>query len=804
MKSTAMLRLDFNYALRLLAKSPRFSALCLSVIVGGLTISLFTFSVLYTMTFKPLNIPQGSSVLDLDVPDIHGVPFYEFQQVREQLPSLGEVGVWQDAEVRMSRGAVGYTIAGVRSQWNIFEFARTQPLLGRGLQPQDANPGGPPVAVISHRIWQSEFGGEQGIVGTEVVLDNESMTIVGVMPKGFNFPVSADIWLPFSLDELSPPAAGADKVRVYARLAPGVSIAEANREISDRLDNAYQQSIRLYGKDAAYVSAYLRSYPEMEMEKTGGQFAFYFINLLAFFIFLLAAVNAGNVLLARAIERERETAIRAALGAPRRRLVSQLMWEGGMLTGVGSVVAVLLVAALLWVLNVFIRTQIPFGVPFWWVWHLEWATIAVGVFFTALMLLLACFAPAWRATSQNLNDALRDGTRAARGKRAGRLSKGLVVTQVTLITALMLVGSISAYVVQVFATVDTGFKLDRLMEARLTLPDERYNELESARGFYRGLLNDLLADPSIADAHIRSYYRSTPVQLFGQEDLSLELDVYALMGTQDVQGIELVQGRFLDNRDDSNAQRTAMVSESFAARHWPGQNPLEQSLTMTVRQDPEEFRVVGVVSDIVNSGNIFEERAQKDEVYVSGEIYVLRTPKIFYKYRDDAALGQEALYQAVSAADARAQVRYVLAKEQELRRAQGLFISARNVTFLAAIFSMVLALSGVYGLTANAIVRRTHEIGIRRAVGAPDGSIVNLLLRQASRQLVLGLLLGVGLFVLISVALNSFTGGAIPMLAYLGLTLGVTVVVALVMIVAVYFPSKESVRLEPSAALRAE
>ncbi|MFK8017904.1 MAG: ABC transporter permease [Gammaproteobacteria bacterium] len=795
---------DFRYALRLLLKTPKFSAFCLIVLIGGLTISLFTFAVLYTVTYKPLTFDGGAEVYDVAVDGVHGLPAHEFQVAREELKGFSEIGVWRDKEVRLSQGSVGRTLSGVSAEWNIFDFARTQPAMGRGLQPQDAGVGAQPIAVISDRLWRTAFNADPAIIGRAIELNNTLVDVVGIMPAGFNFPVSADVWLPMSDAELAPPAAEETSIRAFVRVADGVSPAQARAELADLLSSLYRRNIQKYDKAREQVFTYLQTYPTMQMAKTGGVFAFFLINLLALFVLLLACINVGNLLLARAIERQRETAIRAALGAPRARLVSQLMWEGGLLTIIGGVISVVLVAFLLRVFNIVVQSRLAGQTPFWWVWELEMPTIVIAVLFTSLTLFLACFLPAWKAANQDMNNALRDGTRGAQSKRSGQLSGALVVMQVFLITTLMLIGSVSSYVVHVFTDFDTGLDLNRLVEARLELPEDKYVDDVQRRAFYQSLATRLQQAPSISDVHVRSYFRRSPTQIPDLEGVEPRLDVFGLIGSPIVQGIELREGRYIDQRDTETSQRTVVVSESFAKRYWPNQSALDQAIKVNVTGEVERFQIVGVVSDTINSGDIFGKPEKDDELYVSGTQYIRKHPKIYYKYLGDPEEAQEALYQAVFSLDSEARVRYVLAKEDELQQARGLLITTRNVTFFAALFSLGLAISGVYGLTANMVVRRTHEIGIRRAVGASDNAIVRLLLTEASRRLLIGLTLGVAVFGLLSFALASFTDGSVPMTLYVVITVVVTILLALVVGLSVLLPSRRSVRLEPSTALRYE
>ena len=251
--------MDLRYAIRLLAKTPRFTALSLSVLVGGLFVSLFTFSVVNTAVYKSLPLPEGKSIFNIGS-SWGRLPSYEFLEIRNQVAGLAEQGVWKDVPIRLSLGDTGVTLEGSVAETNIFDFARTPVLRGRGFQRQDSRLGAEPVTVISYRVWQGVFDADPEILGRSLLLENRATVVVGVMPEGFNFPVSTDIWLPMSEEALSPAPESRNQLNAYARLAPGTSREALGSELTERIDRLFRDGVRIFDKPDHRLVIFLESF----------------------------------------------------------------------------------------------------------------------------------------------------------------------------------------------------------------------------------------------------------------------------------------------------------------------------------------------------------------------------------------------------------------------------------------------------------------------------------------------------------------------------------------------------------------
>ena len=798
--------LDIKHALKLLIRTTKFSALSLMVLVGWLSISLLIFSVLYTFVYKPLPLPEGESILYVDMYN-ENLPAYEFLEVRKELNSFSESGVWNSMDLRLSRGDSGRTLNGSRVETNIFQFTRTPAIMGRVLQAHDSDAGAPAVAVISYRIWKSVFNQSNEVIGSVAKFDNVDTVIVGVMPEGYNFPVSEDIWLPMSRSQLNPKANDTASINAYARLKNGVSIDEANAELTDRIDILYQRNIKKYNKEDIILQGDLISFPEMQTSGDGTA-SFIFFNLSAFFILMLACNNVGNFLLSRAIDRQKETAIRSALGARVGRLVSQLMWEGIIITTLGAILSLLVVSVSLNYINILLQSQLGDRVAFWWLFELDTPTIIMAVVFTLFMLFVACFLPALKAANQNMNDTIRDGTRGAQGKKAGRLSRGLMLFQISLISTLMLIGSLVSYVANVSLEFKTGYQLSNLMEGRYILPKNKYLEENEKLTFVKEFTQRLSRQHAIQDSLVSFDFRDLTVAINGvdypDEESKPQMEVNSIIGSLAVQGLALKSGRYLDQRDNNNSQRTAVISVSMANRYWLNESPINKKISVTIDDDPIRFTIVGVVGNKFNHGNIFDELDSYDEVYLSGEQYSRDRTVIYFKSNGNTVKAHESFYQTLFVMDKEAEVYYIDSLEDKIAQIKGYVVAGGSGVLYAGIFSLFMALTGVYSLTANLVSQRTHEIGIRRAVGARDSDVIKLMLKQASRQLIIGLGIGLMLFILMSVLFNSFTEGSVPLILYFTIAITVSFILSAIVMLAIYIPTRNAVALEPSIAFQQE
>lgn len=809
---------DIKYALRLLFKAPKFAALTLSVLVGGLSISLFTFSFLYSTIYKSIPLAEGDTALAFSTetvgisnnmdPNQVSISAYEFSQMAQTQDTLSEFGIYDSRDVRLSFTDAGKNVPASYVDGGFFRFSRTLPLLGRSIQTEDMKSGAAPVTVVSYETWQNELAANTDVLSMSINVNGELTNIIGVMPRGYNFPGIAQIWLPISQSTINSGPNSSAYFSAYARLKSDVSIEQATTQLTNSLDQLYQQSVSLYDQPEANKKVHLRTYP-MDQVNGIGNTIFTFLNIIAWSILALACINVGNLLLARSIDRQKETAIRAALGASTTRLVSQLMWEGIIITVLGGILSVLLVGAALDITDVILHSWMPNAMVFWWHWGMDIETLGMAVGFTLVTIFLSSFLPAWRSANQDINATLRDGTRGAQSKKSGRISRLLVTVQVFLVATLMLIGALSGYISQKFINLEIGDDYTNVMRATVTLPSGKYKTPQEQILLYQNLLSRIKSGPQVVDANVSSYAGYFPLTLAGfdynDDTEKPNVDTFSVIGNTEFLGVKLIAGRHLNDQDTVNGRRVALISQSMANRYWPGESALEKNITIEIEEKEESLFVVGILSNRINPRSIFGQLDSQDEVYISGLQFIQRVQSIYYKTALSNIKAEEIFYRALFQTDRNIELEQaVRTADRNRNMMRDTMRLTSKITFGTGFFALMLALVGIYGLTANSVAQRTHEIGIRRAVGATDNNIVSMFMIQAIRQLTIGLGLALVVFTLISFGIHEFAEGLLPSYLYFLLALAVTIGLSCIVLLAIYTPTRRAVLMEPSTALRYE
>jgi len=803
--------IDIKYALRLLFKAPKFTAMTLSVLVGGLSISLFTFSFLYSVVYKPLPLPEGDTARSVNVffqGNYNLITAHEFKNVKDNVTSFAEFGLYDNQPIRFSVQQSGKNIEGSFVQQGFFEFSRTQPILGRTIQAQDTKIGASPVALISYKTWQNELNGDENVLTRTMILNGEITEIIGVMPQNYRFPNFSEIWLPLSDDIFNATADKSNFYYAYGRLKEDVTIAQAELELGQAVNQIYQQNVQQYDLQKFEKSVSLLTF---QMAQTAGQggIVFSFLNGITWLILLLACINVGNLLLARTIERQKETAIRAALGANTKRLVSQLMWEGIIISTIGGILSLLLVGAALDYTEVLLHSWMPAGGSFWWHWGMDFETILMGVAFTVVTIALSSFLPAWRSAKQDINTTLRDGTRGAQSKKSGRISKILVTTQIFLVGTLMLIGSISAFISYKFINLEMGDNYHDVMTSRFVIPENKYPQPQQQLALFQSLSEQIKQHPQVVDVVSNNWRGKSAITFEGvdyaSEDDKPQIDTISVIGDMETVGIHLIAGRQFTHLDKQGNRKTVMISQSMATRYWPGESPLDKSFTIKVDDVNQRVFVIGVLSNRMNPGSMFGKLDSEDEIYISGLQFTSTFNIFYYRTLPNTLNAEEIFYQAMFKTDRSIEMLYEVqpaTKNRNLMRdSMGLM---SNITFGTGFFALLLAMVGIYGLTANSVAQRTHEVGIRRAVGASDKSISQMFLKQGARQLIIGLSLSLAFFALLAFGFHSFTEGIFPVYTYFMQAGVVVTVLSIVVMLAIWAPTKRAVAMEPSIALRYE
>nr|WP_246373320.1 ABC transporter permease [Lysobacter spongiae] len=790
-----------------------FTVLTIVVLAGGLGISIYTYAVLNAMLYKDLPLPGSASIVRVAGEKdgrIGAVGAYEMSEMRAAgIRRLEEIGVYETTSAVLS-SIDGRTraLAAVRAEWNVFEFSRVRPQLGRGFIRNDAIEGAEPVVVLGHGVWQSVFAGDPDILDRVVRINGRLTRVVGVMPEGYAFPGAATAWLPMSNREVSPFARSDASVDVYARLAPGASPRSAGMELDSLLERVHAQTPGINAEETRLDGMTVLTFQEFQTYPDG-PFVFGILNVVSLFILLLACVNIGNMLLARTNERLKEIAVRVALGAPRLRLVFQMMLESVIICVAGGILAIFLAGWGLHATNGFMNSTLEGHLPYWWQWGIDLPTVVAGLAFVLLAIALVSALPTYSATRVNSNTLLRDGTRGARGRASGRISRALVTLQIVLISVIMVVGSAMALIAYRAAHIDFGIDTERLLTTTVSLPVDAYPEDEQRTLFYDRLLQELRGNREVEAAMVSSNLGETRFALDGVE--YNVLDDYplatAIVGSQAPEpvGTRLLEGRYFDSRDVAGGLATVIVSEALAQAYWPGESALGRRVRLVDEAGKvlEQRTIVGVMSNVRRGENLLVTDSQ---TYAALYVPLAQSPVdsagVLVKYRGSESDARSAIYQAISRVDAYVVPGPISSYSEVLQKLTVMATTMTDIFVKCGIFALLLAMTGIYGLSSNAVVQRTHEIGLRRAIGATDAHIIRLFMATGMRQLAVGLVVSALICVAIMFLVSRFAGVGAGTLTVIGVL--VVALVSALVLAAIYISTSRAVRHEPSVALRYE
>jgi putative ABC transport system permease protein len=824
--------IDIKYAARLLFKKPAFTALTVLIVAVGLGLTLYTYSLLNSLVFKPLVLKGKSPIIALEAEFDHGHllrrqadPFH-LLQVKNQLDLLQDFGLYNDSTTLVGgtnsdQNAQAKMFNSSHTSWNVFEFSGIQPILGRGFSPQDHVEGAEPVVVLGHEVWLDYFGQDANVVGTMVPLDAVATRIIGVMPAGFAFPVNAQIWQPLPQISISPIQPSRNSAFAYARLKKDVSLAQ----LQNALDSLSKNIIEKLPEDLAWREAAAGGYLSAVPFKKANIIQYYpiFIAMfvVVFLILMLACINVGNLLLARVNERIKEIAIRVALGVPRKRLILQMLWESIFICSVGGFLAVLFAGWGLDVSNAVLEQTYAVNnlKPFWWQLALDGEAVLVLIFAILAMILITGFIPAWRALSGDFNAVLRDGTRGALGKRAAKASKLLVISEVLLSCVVLVMATIILSTSYSAAEADYGVDTQDRLTARLQLPATHYNvrndtEYEEAdrlkrSAFYYKLKNQLESQP-----HIEAVAFMTSLPGTGEGTSYFEIEGKAARlynenpysnnevvakGSWAAVGMSMLHGRDFDHRDIGINVNHIIVNQSIANDFFPDGDAVGQRIRHVNRSDQGNWRtIIGVVSDTFHGSAMSSSSAAYNAYHLmdsNGRSQI----DLAIHYVGKQAAAKQSLLQAVNAIDADVGVYHIQSYDDLIKQPMMLVMAVSKIFLLCGMVAVFLAASGIYAVAANSITQRTQEIGVRRALGASDSSIMSLFVNQAIKQLSIGLTMGI----IISLLLVNYMSQTMILNNYsyiIGL-LGVPLLIIIMVLLATYIPTRKVVLMEPSDAL---
>src|SRR5919197_255910 len=736
---------DVRYAIRRLRHSPGFSLVIIVTLALGIGANTAIFSVVNAVLLRPLPYGDPERLVQVWENNLKRgwsrdtISPQNFDDWQAQSRSFDAMAAYEYESFVLTGGEAPERLVGILASSAFIDVLGVKPALGRGFLPGEDARGAGRVVILSDRLWRRRFGGDLGVIGKPVTLNGESYTVVGVMPADFSFPSPRlDVWVP-SIDIGRP--RGDHFMYAVARLGPGVTLAHAQEEmntIARRLGEQYPGT----NGNSGVTLVPLR-------EEVVGQVRPALLVLLGavLFMLLIACVNVANLLLARAQGRPREIAVRAALGASRLRLVRQLLTESLVLALAGGGAGLLLSV---WGVDLIVAASAG-AIP---------RASEVGVDSRAFFFTLAAslvtgllfgLAPALGSSAPDLNSSLKEGSKGAGvGRRPQRAQGALVVTEVALALVLLVGAGLLLKSYARLRRVDPGFSPERVLTARLSLPESKYPDKDRQAAFARQALERIRAVPGVRAAGVvsdlpmsgsrsgRSFDiegRETPS---GPDSLTPQAD-YRKVSPDYFRaiGMRLVRGREFTERDDAEAPGVCVVNESFARHFFPGEEPIGKRL---IYGDARVVReIVGVVADVTHE-SLADKR--KPEVYVQ----FAQHPKgeMFFAVRaagDPLALAAP-LKNAVLEVDRDLPVYSVLTMQQ---RVENSVAPQRFNTLLLAFFAavaMLLAAVGVFGVVSYTVAQRTREIGIRVALGAQGRDILRLVVGRVMKLALAGVALG--------------------------------------------------------------
>jgi putative ABC transport system permease protein len=817
---------DMRFGARMLLKNPGFTLIAVATLSLGIGANTAIFSVLHGVLLKPLPYPDSDPIVRVwqAVPTsgFFQLGFSEAQLVRLRAgnQSFQQIGGYAVRSANLTeqnetqRVAVTYVTAGV------FESLGFQPALGRTFRREDEAPGSQRVAVLGHEMWRRRYGGDANILGRTIRLNDNPVTVVGVMPPDFRLPEDlsvpqgAQLWQAARIDPVNPNW-GSYYLRPIARLKPGVRPEQAFAEVSSVFAQLRQDHPQGAITDPRY---YIRVSPLQDDLIGPVKKALWVLVGAVGVVLLIACANVSSLLLARAAGRRKEIAVRTALGAGRGRLIRQLLTESALIALLGGTVGVSLAA---WGVELIAKTNLV-SVP-----RLSQISLNVtSMLFTLGVSLVAAMlfglAPAAQVSRLDLNRALREEGRGVVVSAGGaRIQRALVVSEVALAVMLVIAAGLLLRSFDRLLRIDPGFNVKNLLTVNIDLPASRYQDNPRVIAFYDSLLERVRALPGVVSAAATSglpltgWYGDTGFQIEGRPDNNGVIDqsippdrnayghFYFWQVTPDyfkTMDIALRQGRGLQASDDANAPPVVVINETMARSFWPNESPLGKRIQLLApSQKGPLTEIVGVVRDV--SLHQLNEEPQP-EAYYSQAQGPARTMSLVVRTAADPLALAAAVRREAQALDSAAPVFGVSAAEQTLGQtvAQPRF----NLILLGlfAVVALLLAAVGIYGVLANAVRQRTHEMGVRLALGARPGAVFRLVILQGMGLAGVGV--GIGL------------SGAFALTRYLESLLyevkptdpltfgGVALLLLGVALTACWVPARRATKVDPMVALRSE
>lgn len=804
---------DIGYSLRVLRKSPAFTAITVLTLALGIGANTAIFSMVNALLLHPYRFPDLDSLVLLwesrgidEGPDTRWISPGDVTDLHAGSQLFDDIATYQCRDFNLSSEGRVDVARGCRVSANFFSVLGVSPAQGRLFSANEEQPGSDQAVIISDGFWQSRFAGDSQILGKTIRLNGRNYSVAGIMPPDFDYPVPMELWVPLALTPSEKSDRSKLSVAALAQLKPGVNVAQ----VSTALNNFSRRLSELYPKtNAGRLLNVLPLRKELYLYTLP---LFALLQAAAVFVLLLASANLANLLFARMIARQRELAVRSALGANRSRLARLLVSEISLLALLGGAVAIAASFSSVRVLRNSISPDWTKWVPGWDGIQVDSTVLFFAILLSLLLGLVFGLATALHLRHINLNTVLKETGRGSAGPARGRLRNGLVSAQVAFALILLVCAGLTMQGFKRLANAYQGFQPDQVLKFEVGLPESAYPDSAKRSNFFQTALRGVASLPGVSGAALTSNLPASNVDnektLFTIQDRpALQASEAPAADLQTVSGdyfsvlkIPLIAGRFFTEADNASAARVALISRTMASRFWPMSDPLGQRFKLGTTDSTEPWMtVVGVVGDARQN---WWNPATFPVIYQP----YLQSSRRSFRFVLRAAASPTSYAAPVRAAIAQVDPEIPITELKTFEtEVQDSIAIVHIMGILMAVFGIVaLSLSsiGVYGILSENVAQRTHEFGIRFALGANPRDVLRLVFRHALTVSGIGLALGLPISFAVSRVMASLVFGIVSVsLLFLFLLAGLLLVVALV---AAYFPARRALRVDPMVALRYE
>ena len=798
---------EMRQALSQLRHSPGFTLAAVMILGLGLAVTLYMFTVVKAYMLTPLPYPQADRIMHLERANpLHGFDsmeatqhdFVEWQQAQK---SFDDLAAFYVGTINLSDDDLPQRFEGAFISPSAFDVIQADAHIGRRLTAADAEPGAAPVIVLGYDVWLNRYNGDPAILGESIRVNGVPTTVVGVMPAGFRFPLAQDLWVPLQIDLARFARGEGQTVEVFGRLKPEVTLERARAEfenIAASLAGRYRENENI----TAVVKPFQEEYVPREARTI---ISAMFVAVLL--VLLIACANVANLILARTAARQNDIALRVALGASRWRILVHVVMESVVLAGAGAVIAWFLAGTGLDLTDrAFMAADIE--EPFWVQLRLDGRVLLFAAVIAVSAGVIAGLVPALRATRTDVNGYLKEGSKGS-GTSASRLSRTLVSAEIALSCILLVSSVLMIRSVVNLNSRPLGIANTELLTGRIGLPEAQYPDGESQYRFYEQLTERLSGQAGVVGATVGYSYPGTSAwtMFYRTRDMDPSdsgqppMTNYAgvMNNYAEVLGIRLLRGRWFDSRDGADSEPVAVIGARLAEEAFGDIDPIGQQIMIG---DPDSAdtpwrTVIGITLDVSldelddpDRPTAFAPLAQSPQRFLTVAVHTRGEPMAF----------AQTLRETVRSINRDIPVYWVRTLDSWIWAGN---FTARIVSTLFGIFAfiaLVLSAAGIYSVLAYSVSQRTREIGVRRAMGAVDGRILNMVLGQGATQLVIGLVTGLLCAIGFAQFLSSMLRGVSPFDP--PTLLGVALILCAVSLVASLLPALRAMRVTPMEALR--